>query len=125
MITTIASNAQDFFGNIEAPQGIEEYGSNGTTGLILLLNNILKIAIYLGAVITLFNFIVAGIQYIGSSGKPELAKNASSKIWMSVLGLTIIAGSIAISALIGFIFFGDSTAILNPQIPGATSGGTP
>ncbi|MEA3354931.1 MAG: hypothetical protein U9Q63_00385 [Patescibacteria group bacterium] len=120
MITPLLTDAKTFFGNIGAPAGVEKYGSQDTTGLILFFNNILKITIWVGAILTLFNFIVAGIQYIGSSGKPELAKKASSKIWMSVLGLAIIASSIALAALIGLIFFGDSTAILNPKIPGGT-----
>lgn len=116
------TTSQQFFGNIEAPSGVKAYGSQDATGLIFLLNNFLKIAIFVSAAWTLINFIIAGIQYIGSSGKPELAKSATSKIWMSLLGLVIIAGSIALSALIGLIFFGDNGAILNPKLP--TPGGS-
>ncbi|MBU1085303.1 MAG: hypothetical protein ABIJ43_00460 [Candidatus Beckwithbacteria bacterium] len=124
MIITLLATAQDFFGNIEPPPGVDKYGSQDATGLIFLFNNILKAIIFIGAAWTLINFIIAGIQYIGSSGKPELVKSASSKIWISLLGLVIIASSIALAALIGLIFFGDSTAILNPKIPGAIPGGS-
>lgn len=122
MITT-TTTSQKFFGNVDPPAGVTDYGSQDASGLIFLFNNILKVAIFAGAAWTLINFIVAGIQYIGSSGKPDLAKTASSKIWISLLGLVIIASSITLAAIIGLIFFGDSTAILNPKIP--LPGGTP
>ncbi len=110
--------ANDFkFGNIETPPGIENYGA-GPQGLILLLNNLLKIIIFVGGLIALVNLITSAIQYIGSSGNPKNTEQASSRIWMSLLGLLVIAASIGVAALIGFIFFGSSTAILSPTIKG-------
>jgi hypothetical protein len=109
----------EFFGQLEPPPGVEHYGE-GTGSLIVFLNNILKLVIFAAAFIALLNLLISGIEYIGSSGNPETAKRASSRIWMSLLGLVIVAGSILIAALIGLIFFGDSRAILFPNIPGAT-----
>jgi len=103
------------FGTLDPPPGVKEYGSD-PSGLIFFLNNILKIAIVAGAIFSLINIIVAGIQYIGSSGKPETIKQASSRIWISLLGLVIIAGSISLAALIGLIFFGEASAILIPKL---------
>jgi|APSaa5957512622_1039677.scaffolds.fasta_scaffold03106_4 hypothetical protein len=117
------TTSQQFFGNVAPPTAVKNYGSQDASGLIFLLNNLVKVAIFVGAAWTLINFIIAGIQYIGSSGKPDLAKTASSKIWISLLGLVIIASSIILAAIIGLIFFGDSTAILNPKLP--LPGGTP
>jgi len=113
----------DFFGNkVEAPPGIEAYGGSfgEPSGLILLLSNIFKISMFAGGIFALINFIVAGIQYISSSGNPETIKSASSKIWMSLLGLTIIVSSLVIAGLIGLIFFNDPTIIINPKIPTPT-----
>jgi hypothetical protein len=112
--------ASDFFGKIAEPPGISEYGGDTAQGLIKLLNNILKIVIYAGGIYAIFNLIAVGIEYIGSSGNPETIKTATQKIWMTLLGLTVIASSLLLAALFGLILFGDATAILNPQLPGAT-----
>jgi hypothetical protein len=107
------------FGNIEAPPGVQTYGGQDPSGLIALLNNVLKIAVVVGGLFTLVNLIISGIQYIGSSGEPKLIQQASSRIWISLLGLVVIVGSIALAALIGQIFFGNSSAIISPTIPQA------
>ncbi len=116
----LLASAADFFGSITPPQGVEEYGADSATGLINLLNVILKILIYAGGIVALINLLISGIEYIGSAGKPEIIKKASSRIWMSLLGLTIIAASLALAALVGLVFFGDATSIINPQLPGVT-----
>ncbi len=103
--------------NLDAPQGIAEYGVN-PQGLILLLNNIFRVAIFAAGIFALINFAVSGIQYIGSSGNPETTKKASSRIWFSMLGLVIVAATTVIAALIGLIFFGSPTAIISPTIYG-------
>jgi len=106
-----------FFGDILAPPGIKAYGSQGSAGLIILLNNIVRLAIFAGALISLINVIVSGIEYVGSAGNPDIIKKASSRIWISLLGLIIIAASIVLAAVIGLIFFNDPQAILSPTIP--------
>lgn len=109
----------DFFGSTagQAPEGILTYGEN-VQGLILLFNNILKVAIYGSMVFTLINFLVSGIQYIGSAGNPELIKTASSRIWISLLGLLVAGGSLVLAGILGLIFFGNALAIINPKIYG-------
>jgi len=109
---------QDFFGTeLEPPQGILAYGKE-TTGLIKLFNNLLRVAIYASLVFAVINFIIAGIQYIGSSGNPEITKKASSKIWMSLLGLVVATSALVIAGVIGIVFYGNSTAIIYPVIYG-------
>lgn len=109
------------FGTTTPPPGVDQYSKNfifnEVEGLTLLLGNIVKISIFVAGLYSLFNFLSAGILYIGSSGNPESIKQASAKIWMSMLGLLIVAASLVISAIIGLIFFKDATAILQPIIP--------
>jgi len=114
---------KDFFGTFSPPQGITEYQKGFTpgqevSGLILLLSNILRIVIYAGGLFALINLFVSGIQYLGSSGNPEMIKQASTRIWMSLLGLVIIASSLILAAIIGLVFFGDASLIIKPVIPG-------
>lgn len=118
MANTLPENIINIFGQTgAAPPGVEKYSSGNIEGLTLLLNNILKLSIFAAGLYTLINLIISGIQYIGSSGNPEIIKQASSRIWLSLLGLVIVAGSLVLAAVIGLIFFKDATAILSPTIP--------
>lgn len=118
MPASIPQNIKDIFGTTTPPPGVDKYtGPNEIEGLTLLLANVIKISIFVAGLYSLFNFLSAGILYIGSSGNPESIKQASAKIWMSMLGLLIVAASLIISAIIGLIFFKDPTAILQPIIP--------
>jgi hypothetical protein len=120
MINLTLADATTFFGKITEPPGVVEYGGDTAQGLITLLNNVLKIVIYAGGIYSILNLLAVGIEYIGSSGNPDAIKKSTQKIWMTLLGLVIIASSLLLAALFGLIFFGDATAILNPQLPGVT-----
>lgn len=108
----------DFFGpSMGEPKSAIAYGSD-VQGIILLFNNLLKVAIYGSMVFALINFLVSGIQYIGSAGNPELVKTASSRIWISLLGLLVAGGSLVLAGILGLIFFGNALAIINPKVYG-------
>jgi hypothetical protein len=110
---------QDFFGSSTGhPPGIEPYAPFGPEGLIWFANNIMRVAIYGSMLVALINLVVSGIQYIGSSGNPEVLKSASSRIWISILGLVVAGGSLVIAGVLGLIFFGSPTAIIAPTIYG-------
>lgn len=110
---------QEFFGSFAPPPGIVDYSASGeVTALILFLSNILKIVIYAAGLFALINLLVSGIQYLGSSGNPEMIKQASAKIWMSILGLVIIASSFILAAIVGQVFFNDPALLIKPIIPG-------
>ena len=106
-----------FFGTFSPPKNIQAYGE-GPGGLILLFNNILKVAIWASGIFALINFLISAIQYIGSSGNPETTKQASSRIWMSLLGLVVAASALVLAGIIGLVFFGNALAIINPVIYG-------
>lgn len=110
----------DFFGNsntTDEPVGVQAYTSD-VQGLILLFNNLLKVAIYGSMAFALINFLISGIQYMSSAGNPEYVKAASARIWISLLGLIVAGGSLVIAGIIGLVFFGDALAIINPVIYG-------
>lgn len=110
---------QEFFGSFAPPPGIAEYSATGeVTALVLFLSNLLRIIIYAAGLFALINLLVSGTQYLGSSGNPEMIKKASARIWMSILGLVIIAGSLILAAIVGQVFFNDPALIIKPIIPG-------
>lgn len=92
----------------------------GQGGLILFFTNILRL-VFVGASIYAFlNLIVAGFQYMTAGGDAKMLGLAWARIWQTLLGLLIIAGSFALAALFGYLIFGDASFILSPKIYGPT-----
>ena len=113
-----ANEVENFFGSkLVPPAGIAAYNEEAK-GLILLFNNILKIAVFGSLLFALINLLVSAIQYISSSGNPDLIKQASGRITISLLGVVVAASSLILAGLFGLLFFGSATAIINPVIYG-------
>jgi len=110
--------ADDFFGNIVAPEPIQKYAGTSGEGLMRFANNILKLAIVGAGLFAFFNIIIAGYTFMSASGDPKKIENAWAKIWQSLIGLLFVAGSFVLAAIFGKIIFGDWTAILSPKIYG-------
>ena len=112
------------FGEIKLPaplrgKGYGTYtGEEGVGGLIGFISNILKVATIAAGLFTVINLITAGYGFLTAGGNPENIAKASSKIWMSLIGLIIIVSSYTLAAIFGWILFGDATAILKPKIYG-------
>ncbi|MDO8503755.1 MAG: hypothetical protein Q7S60_03620 [bacterium] len=104
------------FGTVELPQALQQRFGTEPGALITLLNIILKLLVTAGGIYALINIIIAGYGFISAGGDPKAITNAWAKIWQSLLGLTIIAGSFLLAAVIGQLIFGKPEAILNPQI---------
>lgn len=103
------------FGTVNPP--LEAYGGV-FTGLVPLLNNILRLVFVIAGVFALVNLITAGFQFMSAAGDPKQIEKAWSKIWQSIIGLVIIVGSFLLAAIFGYLIFGDAMAILSPRIWG-------
>jgi len=118
MFLNLIVQATNLFGEISPPPGVNQYGEVSSGGLIKFSNNILKLIIVGGGIFTFINFLLAGFGFMTAGGDPKKITQSVDKIWQSVLGLVIMAGSFVAAAIIGWIVFGDVTAILNPKIYG-------
>jgi len=113
----------DIFGEIHLP-GFFKYGGlfpsleEGTGGLILFLNNLVKLLIVVGGLFAFFNIILAGYGFMSAGDDPKAMGRAWAKIWQSLFGLLFIAGSLVLAAIFGWLLFGDASAILIPRIYG-------
>ena len=108
-------------GDIKTPSFLSQgYGEVATPGrgLVGFLNNLLKFITIVAGLFAVINFILAGYGIMSSSGDPEKLSKAQNKIWYSILGLIIIVASFAFAALLGWILFKQTDAILNPKIYG-------
>lgn len=94
------------------------YPDSGGGGLIVLLNNILKTATVVGGIYAFINIILAGYEFMSASGNSEKITAATAKIWQSLIGLLVIAGSYILAGIVGWLIFGNFTAITNPVIYG-------
>lgn len=111
--------AQDnIFGPIQQPPGVARYGGLAAGGLVNFLNAILRLLIIIAGLYALLNLIIAGYQFISAGGDPKQIESAWARIWQSLVGLLIVAGSFVLAAVFGQIIFGDPMAILQPKITG-------
>jgi len=105
-------------GQVAPPPGVIRYGEIGAGGLIRFANNLLKLLIVLAGLYAFLNLILAGYQFMSAGGDPKSIEKAWGKIWQSLLGLLIIAGSFLLAAIFGWLLFGNPAAILKPTIYG-------
>ena len=119
-LASVVFAADGIIGGITPPPGVISYGdgSGNPSGLIMLLNNVLRLMILAAGIFALINFILAGFAFMTAAGDPKKVELAWAKIWQSMVGLLIIVGSFALAALVGQLIFKDPGAILKPVIYG-------
>ena len=93
------------------------FGSGGTGGLILMINNTLRLVFIVAGMYAFINILIAGGKYMTAGGDAAQIEECWAKIWQSLVGLIIMIGAFAFAVLIGQLFFGDAGALLNPSIP--------
>lgn len=108
--------ANEFVGSVTNP--IQNGYGSVFGGFGALVTNILRLVFVAGGIFALFNFIIAGFQYMNAGGDTKALNSAWDKIWNSLLGLIVIVGSFALTAILGQLLFGNATFILNPTIVG-------
>lgn len=114
------TDAEQVFGKIKPPEGVEKYDqlAGGGIGLLIFISRIIQIATIVGGIWVFFNFILAGLEYITSNGDTGAHNKVKDKLTMSIIGLVIIVVSYAVMALLGLILTGRADFFLNPQIMG-------
>ncbi|MFH0749890.1 MAG: hypothetical protein V1917_03175 [Candidatus Gottesmanbacteria bacterium] len=110
-----AKDATDIIGKIENP--LNKYG-NVDVGLVPFFSNILRLIFAVAGIYAFINLILAGYGYMSAGGDTKALTKAWDKIWQTLLGLAIIAGSFVIAALFGYLLFGNPMFMLNPIIYG-------
>lgn len=116
----IASNP---FGTIDEPPGVRQYNdlaraSGGEIGLLIFMNRLITVVTVVAGIWVLFNIVLAGFNYVTSSGDTGAHKKARDNITMSILGLVFIVASYTIMAIVGLLLFNDPAYFLNPTITG-------
>lgn len=87
-------------------------------GLMAFVSNIIKMIVTLGGLYTFFNILMAGIGFMSAGGDAKKIEQAWAKIWQSVIGLVIMAGSFVLIAILGYLVCGDVLCFLQLTIQG-------
>ncbi len=115
-----ALSAEDIIGKIQPTIGILSQPAidpeGKLTGVITLLNSILKLVFIFGGLWTFFNFVFAGYGFLSAGGDSKNISKAWDRIWQSFVGLLLIVGSFLFAAIVGLLLFKDATAILQPTL---------
>lgn len=100
-----------FFGCVTPPQGVNP---DFEIGSVDFANKILRIVIIGAGLYAFINLIIAGYGFMGAAGDVKKVQQSWEKIWQSLLGLALVAGSFVLAAIFGKLIFGDYSAILKP-----------
>jgi hypothetical protein len=106
------------FGKIDKPPGVSKFdsGADGEIGVLNFFSALLQLATVIAGLYVLFNFILAGYEYITSQGDTGAHAKVRQNITNSVIGLIIIAVSYTLVAILGLILFGSASYFLNPNL---------
>ena len=115
-------NLEAVFGNVVAPQGVQQYNiAAGGIGILLFLSAILRVFTIAMGIFAMINFLLAGYDYINAMGNTQAHTKVKDRLTMTVIGLVLIVGSYTIAGIIGLVFFGNAAFILNPELVGPNS----
>lgn len=113
-------------GGVRAPQGVYEYnllaGTYGTTtasGLVVFVSRAMQLASIVAGIFMMINLVRAGFIYITKFDQASAHQEVRDLLTYSVVGLVIMVSAYAGGGLIGLVFFGDATFVLNPVLEGA------
>jgi hypothetical protein len=112
------TSATEIIGKIANPL---PYADVRGGGLVVFLSNLLRLVFVVAGIYAFINLIIAGFEYMSAGGDSKALTKAWGRIWQTLLGLAIIAGSFVLAALFGYILFGDAMFILKPVIYGPTA----
>lgn len=105
------------WGTVNNPTAYKDFDQGGPGEF---LSNVIKAIIVIAGIYTVFNFILAGYEFLSAGGDPKKVANASAKIWQSLIGLTIVVAAFVIGGLISQVLFGDPETIFQINITGPT-----
>jgi hypothetical protein len=103
-------------GDVEAPPGVRDIEGGALSGLPAFINALVRLLIVGAGIYALINLVLAGYGFLSAGGDPKKIADATAKIWQTLLGLTIAAGSFVLAAIFGQLLFKDPDALLQFKI---------
>lgn len=125
---TLYAGTQDcgsaIIGGVTPPEGVRKInnqavGQGGSIGIIIFASRMLNFFSIVAGIIIMFNVLFAGFTYITSAGDASAYQKIIDKVTWSIIGMVAIISAYAIAGIVGQVFFGDPTFILQPTLEGA------
>ena len=108
--------ASSVVGKVPPPPGVSRFDQGQLSGMVRFINNIIKFAILIAGIYTLINLVLAGFAFLSAADDPKKMAGAWAKIWQSLVGLAITAGSFVLAGIFGKLVFNDWSALLQFRI---------
>lgn len=114
------TGSEIILGQVQPPFAIVNYNAqtrvSGGIGILIFVSRIIKLISAVAGILFFGNILYAAFQYITTAGNSQTHSQVSERITFGVVGLVIIAAAYMAAAIIGLVFFGDASFILNPQL---------
>lgn len=106
------------FGTVELPSSLKAtYGSAPGPAIGKLIQFSLRTLIVVAGIYALFNLLLAGYAFMSAGEDSKKVAGAWAKIWQTILGLGVAAGSFVLAAVFGYLLFRDPGFLLRPTLP--------
>ena len=105
------------FGQIQPPEALNNFGTVEQGAVGKLLDLLIRTLIVGAGIYALINLVLAGYAFISAGDDPKKVAGAWAKIWQTLLGLAVAAGSFVLAAIFGKLVFNDFMFLLKPKIP--------
>lgn len=102
------------FGTIKAPYALSGYTGTASQSIGMLLERAIQLLIIGAGIYALFNFVLAGYDFLSAGDDAKKVQGAWNKITQTVIGLAFAAGAFVLAAIFGQLIFNDPTFILHP-----------
>ncbi len=114
------ATTQSIFGQVSPPPGVAAYDtkSGGSIGLIAFISTMIQAFTVIAGLFVLMQILLARWTYITANGDSAAHGKVRERLTMSIIGIMIIVASYTVAGIIGFIFFGDASFIINPNFQG-------
>ena len=99
MLTVLAANVNDIFGNLNPPPGSESF-ANPVAGLSTVMIVGIRMALIVGGFFVLFYLLWGALDWITSNGEEEKLKSARLKMTNAVIGIIIMVAALGIFLVI-------------------------
>jgi len=121
-IMSPVSAADDMgLGTLDKPPGVEQWTDTSGLGadespILFFASRMINIIAIVAGIWTFLNVIIAGYTYITSQGNAAANEKVRNLLTQSAIGMLIIIFAYSAGGLLGLIFFGDASFILEPTI---------
>lgn len=108
-------------GTLDKPPGVEQWTDSSGLGvdespILFFASKIIDIIAIIAGIWAFLNIVVAGYTYITSQGNAAANEKVRNLLTQSAIGILIIVLAYTAGGLLGLIFFGDASFILEPTI---------